>query len=122
MREIKFRVYDDLSKKYIQDNKVYILGALVNGKLVFSSENELLKHHHIEQFTGLQDKNGKDIYEGDILHYNTGFAGEPKSRDGIVVWKQGAFGVDNASMQLTWYTDHYGCEIIGNIHEKGKEE
>jgi hypothetical protein len=60
------------------------------------------------------------VWEGDLMHYNTGFAGKPKSRDGIVVWKRGAFGVDNASMQLTWYTEHYGCEVIGNIHDKEK--
>ena len=111
MRDIKFRVWN---------------GNKMVGGLDFTKHSQYLIQINgniiLEQFTGLQDKNGKDIYEGDILHYNTGFAGEPKSRDGIVVWKQGAFGVDNASMQLTWYTDHYGCEIIGNIHEKGKEE
>jgi hypothetical protein len=108
----------------VDDKDTYI----VNGVVSCDEDNIQLERwipvrpETVGQFTGLLDKNGKEIWEGDRLHYNTGFSGEPKSRDGVVVWKQGAFGVDNASMQLTWYTDHYGCENIGNIHEIKKGE
>ena len=61
MREIKFRA-------------VYSNGIIPVGKLEFFTDgsihiNELLPHHHyaLMQYTGLKDKNGKEIYEGDIV-------------------------------------------------------
>jgi uncharacterized phage protein (TIGR01671 family) len=61
MREIKFRAWD-------KANKVYIVPTEKNGGNVINawvdSESDV---SIIEQFTGLLDKNGKEIYEGDIL-------------------------------------------------------
>ena len=88
----------------------------------------------IGQFTGLTDKNGRRIFEGDILEYNDGV----DYFKGVVVYECGAFGIgfgkpmsipnmccDNFALLWQLYWDQeapsepelYYCEVIGNIHD-----
>lgn len=65
MREIKFRAWvetDDSEAEMMYFDKF----EFDNG-LWFSSNKHVDKYHAIMQYTGLKDKNGKEIYEGDIL-------------------------------------------------------
>jgi uncharacterized phage protein (TIGR01671 family) len=60
MREIKFRAWDDLNKRMIH--------SYAKGFNNILSEGDILnRYENIMQFTGLHDKNGKEIYEGDLL-------------------------------------------------------
>jgi len=56
MREIKFRVWDKKKMHYLDDEYV--------SEGIYNSKN---KEHILMQFTGLKDKNGKEIYEGDVI-------------------------------------------------------
>lgn len=82
----------------------------------------------IGQFTGLQDRNGRDIYEGDIVEHpyiDPIFGDLVEMKDGkgvksVVVFHEGAFCVrygEDVFYYLDQFTRHKHIEVVGNIHD-----
>ena len=112
MKELKFRVWEEREKEY--DTWSYILddsGNLFRNAYGASIECDK-KDYIIEQYTGLKYKNGKEIYEGDIVSVHN------KNRKneydiGVVEFGKAAF---RCPFLLGKY--HSGqVEVIGNVHE-----
>lgn len=124
MREIKFRAWYSAEPNAHHYSK----GKLLNPDQMFYDEwpGQCLGFAHqgqpvtIEQFTGLKDKNGKDIYEGDLRQGKwrccEGCSNPNKEHSAVQVmrWNQhlACFEWDGPDIP-----DFIGIEVIGNIHE-----
>jgi len=69
MRNIKFRVWDNKNKKWIIYPIIEInnKGQIYTGELIEYGTHDEFNEYILSQYTGLVDKNGIEIYEGDIV-------------------------------------------------------
>jgi uncharacterized phage protein (TIGR01671 family) len=120
MREIKFRAWDKKLNKYIDMFLGFVLndGVLEYLEDVMNVEKQVI----IEQYTGLKDKNGVEIYAGDIVKlyaevYDTFGFEITKKETGKIVFNSGAFFISTDTENDPIYAYEDDFEVIGNIHE-----
>ncbi len=122
MREIKFRVWDNLNHRMREVNEIGFINRYVWTKTDTTPLCLSDRQYELMQYTGFKDNNGKEIYEGDILKVV-----DPNG-DALPNWavewhKAGCYpyedpnGFDGFDItSLGWAMDMgYSFEVIGNI-------
>lgn len=146
MRDLKFRAWDKNNNPINDDDSTFLAIDLTGGLISVqtdSCENPSrdIEYAIVEQFTGLTDKNGKEIYEGDIVRIL--YTDWPSKMDsdsrtleqylidishiGKVVFKDLEFKIAFWGEKFQewvdgslFYGEHGSIQIIGNIHQTPK--
>lgn len=132
MKTIKFRgkhieTHEWLYGSHFNDGaEDYILPNMLTGAIDF--EDYQVDQNTIGQFTGLYDKNGKEIYEGDVFKIN--------ELDGVISWHPNGYWCLHTSKddvseksyislgEVIEYAirEKYDYEVIGNIYDTNTED
>jgi uncharacterized phage protein (TIGR01671 family) len=119
MRETKFRAWDG---EQMIERDFFV--SSMDGEC-FDCDDFAQPQWELMQYTGLKDKNGKEIYEGDILRecFNDAweealeFTSEVRFIDGAFRLFGEDYGIDDVYDILSTVGENGGIEVIGNIYE-----
>ena len=121
MRELKFRVWQSVTKKMYTWPDVRMKSAGGGWTIICDGQCMGLKYVDIMQYTGMKDKNGEAVWEGDIILYpwSTGTYSKGIIEFKVSKWRSPGFtcvtiGDDENGDEISFDSR---CEVIGNIHE-----
>lgn len=113
----RYRAWDKEFKEMVQVDALVFEEQIVkatykNGNVV----KEDLKNYVLMQSTGLTDKNGKEIFEGDVVKMAKNVYSEPTCYE-VVRHRGGAYRLDSKQYGCELWLRHTDCEIAGNIYK-----
>jgi len=120
MRDIKLRAWVELDKALRPVCEI----ASAQVKIILNNSEQVTRYRSVcvlEQFTDLLDKNGKEVYEGDVVKLFTDYSF-------VVIYKHGSFGymsksgdyiafAGNKHFRFGSKSESAYIEVIGNVHQ-----
>ena len=117
----KFRALDKHGQKMFANDELIIW----NGNVYANDSKKLtcnnlkgwsIDDEYLMQSTGLKDKNGKEIFEGDIVKMSKDVYSEPTYYE-VVRHRGGAYRLESKQHGCELWLRHTDCEVVGNIYE-----
>lgn len=107
MREIKFRAWFPEENAMKQQEDVVLSDGVFG---VWNEKEEIVEgRHFLMQYTGLKDKNGREIYEGDVIKNVSKYSAFFETTD-VVKFRGGAF-------TTLGFMSGNDVEVVGNVYE-----
>ena len=116
----KFRAWDKRFSEFVEDffasedGKIYKKSTDTGYGIAISRETS--DKVILMQSTGLKDKNGKEIFEGDVVKMSKDVYSEPTYYE-VVRHRGGAYRLESKQHGCELWLRHTDCEVVGNIYE-----
>ena len=112
----KFRAWDNWRKRMSVVDRIY---TDTKGVRLYDDFGEYWRDFRdvkLMQSTGLKDKNGKEIFEGDIVKISKDVYSEPTYYE-VVRHRGGAYRLESKQHGCELWLRHTDCEVVGNVYE-----
>lgn len=113
----RFRAWDKEFKEMVRVDALLLEEEVI--KAMYKNGNvvkEDMKHYDLMQSTGLTDKIGKEIFEGDVVKMAKNVYSEPTYYE-VTRHRGGAYRLESKQYGCELWLRHADCEIAGNIYE-----
>ena len=116
----RYRAWDTTNKEMFKDT----FSITESGQVVVVEQEDVMcppdyvfvDNLVIMQSTGLKDKNGKEIFEGDIVKMSKDVYSEPTYYE-VVRHRGGAYHLESKQHGCELWLRHTDCEVVGNLYE-----
>lgn len=103
----------DYENKEIVTQQVYFENGLPDDRDIYCYDFDEIE---FMQSTGLKDKNGKEIFEGDVVKMAKDIYSEPNYYE-VVRHRSGAYRLESKQHGCELWLRHTDCEVVGNVYE-----